>query len=349
MVVAFDDIFDMSQKGATSGGLDNAVRILRNVADFYTYKSILIFVQLAPVIPVVAAAFTLLRMMRFNELVATLAAGVPLLRVAAPIIIASLVLSVIVLPLTQEVIIPSVIYKVVREHDEVGNAEARAFPVRALEDDKGAILVAANFYPATATAPPILQEVDLIERNADKQPIVHVAAEKAVWKDGKWVLTKGQTMTGLLVNDLRPTSVETAVLPSTVTPEDIILYRSRDYVDLLSTSRINELLVTPRSYGVADLLRVKNFRYAQYLNNIILLLLCLPCVMTREPRSLKTGGVFLLGVVGVYLAVIFVAQYLAGTTAPVAAWAANWPALMAAVPILLFGPIAVYALDRIKT
>lgn len=350
MTLAFDDIFDMGVKGNTpASGLDNVVRVLRNVGDFYAYKSILIFTQLAPVIPVVAAAFTLLRMLRFNELVATLAAGVPLQRIAAPIIIAAFVLSIGILPVTQEVIIPSVIYKIVREHDEVGNSEARAFPVRALEDDQGSILVAASFVPATKLSPAMLIEVDLIERNERREPTAHVMADKAVFHEGKWDLSNGRLTTGLLKDDIHPTSRPVEALPSTVTPEDIVLYRSRDYVELLSTSRINELLVTPRSYGVIDLLRVRNFRFAQYLNNLFLLLLAIPCVMTREPRSLKTGGVFLLGVVGIYLAIIFVAQHVAGLPAPIANMAGQWPALMAAVPVLIFGPIAVYALDKMKT
>jgi lipopolysaccharide export LptBFGC system permease protein LptF len=51
------------------------------------------------VIPVVAVAFTLIRLSRFNELSAILAAGVPLLRVSAPIIFASLGLNVLSSPI----------------------------------------------------------------------------------------------------------------------------------------------------------------------------------------------------------------------------------------------------------
>src|SRR6478735_8681244 len=46
---------------------------------------------------VVTAAFTLTRLSRFNELTALLAAGVPLLRIAMPIILAGLVLNGLVI------------------------------------------------------------------------------------------------------------------------------------------------------------------------------------------------------------------------------------------------------------
>ena len=60
------------------------------------------------IIPVVAAAFTLLRLSRFNELTAVLAAGVPLLRVAVPIILAGVAVNVLMVA-DQELLIPAVI------------------------------------------------------------------------------------------------------------------------------------------------------------------------------------------------------------------------------------------------
>jgi hypothetical protein len=41
------------------------------------------------------------------------------------------------------------------------------------------------------------------------------------------------------------------------------LFRRSDYVDLLSTDRINQMLARPESYGRANLLRVKHMRFTQ--------------------------------------------------------------------------------------
>jgi lipopolysaccharide export LptBFGC system permease protein LptF len=89
---------------------------------------------LSGIIPVVAASFTLIRLTRFNELTAILAAGVPLLRIAAPIILAAVVLNGLLL-LDQELIIPRIIPKLTRSHDEVRMTGAKTFQIRTMRDD----------------------------------------------------------------------------------------------------------------------------------------------------------------------------------------------------------------------
>src|SRR6185503_18475200 len=74
-----------------------------------------------------------------------------------------------------------------------------------------------------------------------------------------------------------------------ITPEEVSLYRSNEYVNLLSTERINQLL-TRTTYGSAALLRVKNTRFTQPFMNIILLLLGIPCVLTRQPGQLRAAA-----------------------------------------------------------
>lgn len=351
MVLNFSDLFELGDRAAGGGGLSTALRALGNVADFYAYQSMVIFVQLSPIIPVVAAAFTLLRMTRFNELVATLAAGVPLLRTAMPIVLATVVLSLVNYPL-QEYVIPANVPKLLRSHSEVGRDARRSFAVRALEDARGNLLIAARFNPETLTAPASMIEVDLVIRDDEsRRPLAHVRAERAQWDptQRQWRLTNGFVSTGLSPDESRTAERPLAELPTTLTPEEITLYRSRDYVDFLPIRRIDELLAAPRGYGTADLLRVKHFRVTQYVSNIILILLVLPCIMTRESRSLRTGGIFLLGVMGLYMGTLFVCQHLAGIPAPLEPLAPHWPALMAWMPVLIFGPAVFIAIDRIRT
>ena len=47
-------------------------------------------------------------------------------------------------------------------------------------------------------------------------------------------------------------------------------------------------------------------------------------------------------------AVSFLSQQLAGSP-PKPSLAAQWPAIMAWVPIFVFGPLSVFLLDRVKT
>ena len=76
MVFNFDELVDT--RGTTAQGLAGAIQIIRSISDYYFYQSFLIFAHLSGIIPVVAVAFTLIRLSRFNELSAILAAGVPL-------------------------------------------------------------------------------------------------------------------------------------------------------------------------------------------------------------------------------------------------------------------------------
>src|SRR5689334_22455373 len=92
MVFNFDDLAGLKAKTDTPGA-GSVLSVIWNIADYYFYQAFIFFVQLSGIIPVVAAAFTLMRLSRFNELTAMLAAGVPLLRVAMPIILAGVVLN----------------------------------------------------------------------------------------------------------------------------------------------------------------------------------------------------------------------------------------------------------------
>src|SRR5690606_6600062 len=83
MVFQFDELAELQEQTGASG-IASFVAIAGQVARFYFYNSFMIFAHLSGIIPVVAATFTLMRLARFNELVAILAAGVPLVRVAAP-------------------------------------------------------------------------------------------------------------------------------------------------------------------------------------------------------------------------------------------------------------------------
>src|SRR5438270_4404576 len=86
MLFNFDDLMSVQTKEGLTGAA-SVWGLLRTITDYYFYQTFLIFGQLSGIIPIVAAAFTLMRMSRQNELSAILSAGVPLLRVATPIII----------------------------------------------------------------------------------------------------------------------------------------------------------------------------------------------------------------------------------------------------------------------
>jgi lipopolysaccharide export system permease protein len=349
MLFNFDDLMSVQTKEGLTG-FASWTGLVKTIADYYFYQIFLIFVSMSGIIPIVAASFTLMRMSRQNELSAILSAGVPLLRMALPIIIAAVILNGILL-VDQEVVVPAMIPKLMRSHNEAGQDAANSFQIGAMQDDNHEILLAAKFFPDPKA--PYMKEVRIIECNDQMLPTAWITAKQADWQPhvngGQWKLTNAQRRTGLQPG-VPPHIEEDYRKPykSSITPEEIALYRYKDYVNLLPTERINLLLQRPLSYGNNQLLRVKHTRFTQPLMNIIMLLLAIPSVLTRAPGQLKTAAMKCLVFSGLCMATVFVSTMLASQP-PNPQWAWQWPALMAWVPIVIFGPVAVFLLDRIET
>src|SRR5437762_13532316 len=75
MYIVLDMIFNFDELvlvNAQATGLSAVFGFVAYLADYYFYQGFLFFVRLSGIIPVVAAAFTLMRMVRFNELSALL-------------------------------------------------------------------------------------------------------------------------------------------------------------------------------------------------------------------------------------------------------------------------------------
>ncbi len=354
MYVVLDMVFNFNhlvevQPGSAESGAGSMLGAIANVADYYFYQGFLFFVHLSGIIPVVAAAFTLMRLSRFNELTAVLAAGVPLLRVAMPIILAAVVLNALLI-VDQELLIPHMIPKLTRKHDDMHRGGPEFQNVQAMQDEEASLLYAAQYAPPTKDQPATMKKLDVILRDADLQPVGKISAEAGRWneRERKWELEKGTLVRGLRYDEVPTRPQEVTAWRTSISPEEIALYRSSEYVEFLPTRRIDEMLKNPKSYGANNLLRVKHWRFTQPLMNVILLLLAIPCVLTREPGRLKAAAAKSLFWTGIGMGSIFVAHHLAGKP-PTPSLASEWPAIMAWVPIFVFGPIAVFFLDRVKT
>jgi lipopolysaccharide export system permease protein len=375
MVFNFDELVDV--KGAATAGQESGlIATMSAIGDYYFYQIFLFFVYLSGIIPVVAAAFTLMRLSRFNELTALMAAGMPLLRVAMPIIVAGMVLNGLLIA-DQELVIPQMIPKLTRSHDEMRRSDAKSFPILAMQDSRHSLVRVGKYTPPSNDRPATMQIVDITERaeaevpltdargepklGADGRPltrkvmeaVAHITADSAVWDEGnkRWTLSNGRRQTGLRDADEIETGSGESDYPfyqSNVSPEEIALYKSGDWVELLSTSRIEELIARPGNYGQTHLLRVKHWRFTQPIMNVILLLLAIPCVLTREPGKLKSAATKCLALAGMGMGAIFISHQVAGKP-PSPEMAQMWPAYAAWAPVFIFGPLAVFLLDRVKT
>src|SRR5213075_1460834 len=266
---------------------------------------------------------------------ALLSAGVPLLRVALPIIIAALFLNGL-LWIDQELLIPNMIHKLVRKHDYGTETDSRAFAIAAMRAEDGAKLFAARYHPNTEK-PPKMEMLSIIEQDDNFRPISHIRADSATWDEQtkQWTLENGWVDHNLSPESGKSVQSERMYFyQGKITPEEIMLYRSGNFVELLSTQRINDLLQRPLSYGRGNLLRVKHTRgVTQITINMILLLLAISAVLTREPQQLKTAAVRSIVLTGMLMTAAFASQELAGSPPAGFIFSEPWPALMAWLPI----------------
>ncbi len=82
-------------------------------------------------------------------------------------------------------------------------------------------------------------------------------------------------------------------------------------------------------------------RFTQPIMNVVMLLLGIPFLLTREPRRLIRNIMYCIAVAGVCFVGTFVMYQMAGRVVPslLGAW----------LPVLIFGPLALAMLDAIKT
>ena len=193
---------------------------------------------MAGVIPVAAAAFTLMRMSRFNEMTALLAAGVPLLRVAAPVIVAAVALNVVLGPLNQELVVPRLAPLMTLNRQEAAAGDRGAYAVRAMPLAGGGMFDAARFTPGSADGarPATARGVTVVGRD-DAGRIALLAADAAEWDATlrRWRLAGGRRASGLAADPdaarpavVRPPeseAVESWFAPGAA-PADVELHRA---------------------------------------------------------------------------------------------------------------------------
>jgi len=126
-------------------------------------------------------------------------------------------------------------------------------------------------------------------------------------------------------------------LASDLTPRDLVLRQATGWISYMSTADLTRLLRLKRIPNEKAAVLTLHIRVANPINNLVMLLLGLPFILSRQ-RNIKTSAGLCVAVVGTFYVFIYVCRYL--DVAPV--WSA-W------TPILVFGPLSVVMLDAIKT
>lgn len=315
--------------------------VLWRMGDFYLCNLPLYYSQLGGPLMAIAAAFTLGMMLSNNELTALVAAGLPLPRLVIPVLACAVPLAGLWMA-NRELLIPRLAHKIARTHDDA--VVQRVVGVRCARDDNNAILNAVYFYPRQAR----LEQVYIVEPDAERRPRRLITADAATYDPQRrlWRLERGVRLTMHdpldtkgLGHAVEPDYVD--AYPFTLTPEQLALRRNSQWADLLSLRQLNALLGSRYLANRPTIDMSRHIRLTQPLLQWILLLLALPFFLTREPTNVMAAGGRALVLSGAFFLVAFVAHSIVREEAHAA--------LVAWIPILIFGPLAVVRLANVKT
>jgi len=327
--------------------------VLKNILTFYGLNCTLYFRDFAGMITVVAASFSFGKMVRSNELVAVMASGVSLKRVIGPIVFLAVLLTG-ALVIDQELIIPRLADKLVRSHDAIPGQES--YDVWFIPDGNGSLICSQRFDVETST---LQKPTILLRRPTSRSGIWEVTARidagKAVDSDrtGRWALYSidpngGQwfpygvrTERGSQKEPQRVTSYQ-----SDITAKIIPIMCQSEQKTLLSLVQLIALARQGTQVrDQAQLYSQKHFRITDPLINLVMLMISLPLLVCRDPKSVKSAVLVSFSLTGVCFIVTFVCKILAAEVV----FDKVMPELWAWLPVFIFLPVAFIELDAMKT
>ncbi|MFZ9915685.1 MAG: LptF/LptG family permease [Phycisphaerales bacterium] len=263
------------------------------IVDYHAPRVFQFYAFMVGLCSVAAAGFTLTQMVRARELVAMLAAGLSLWRAGLVMLAVAVALNLVQL-VNGEIVLPRLAARLVRGHEEILQPSARSFAVRLTLDGENKLLLAQSFDPVTLVAENLL----VIERDERGAAIRRIEAPRARWSEerGGWELEDGMAAgrsapgsgEGREVRIDRSEPV--AFVETDVSAKAILSRRFRGFAQLLSSPEIAALA---RDGGLdpADATRLVGQRFAGALVNLLMLVICLPFFLVREPRKMLQPSV----------------------------------------------------------
>ena len=316
--------------------------ILKNILLFYALNTTLYFRDFAGMITAVAAAFSFGKMVRSNELVAMMASGISLKRVIAPVILLAAMLTAL-LVVDQESIIPPLSDKLVRSQDEIPGQES--YNVWFISDSAGSLICSHSFDVKTST----LHNPTILLRRLTATPGIwevtgRIDAEKAIYNSqtGRWDLIGGQFIEKTSIKGPQPVEF----YASDITPKDIPVRRSSEHKTLMSLQQLSILAKQgPKIKDQAQLFSQKHFRITEPIINLLMLMVCLPILVCRDPKSMKSAVMISFAMVGMCFVTTFVCKILATEVV----FNKVLPEFWAWLPVFVFLPLSFIEWDSMKT
>jgi lipopolysaccharide export LptBFGC system permease protein LptF len=212
-------------------------------------------------------------------------------------------------------------------------------------DGKGSLICSQRFDVKTST---LHNPTIIIRSKIPESPIWRVigriSAERAIdiHDTGKWILING------LFTEKDPGKVAQprASYTSDITAKDIPVRCKSRQLTLLSSRQLAVLAAQKTKIkDRAQLYSQKHFRITEPIINIAMLMVCLPILVCRDPKSMKSAVIISFGVTTACFITTFACKMLATEVF----FDHVMPELWAWLPVVIFLPIAFIELDSMKT
>lgn len=332
----------IAQNDAAPSQLRTAVITVLLVADLWWPRLLQLFNFILGMILTGAMGFTLSQLVRHRELIAVLASGQSLYRVARPILLVALGLTVLQ-AVNQEFVLPQLAPLLTRDQGDAGKHELGSAHVPLTRDGLGRVWYAKSFDADTG----VLSGVYVWERDPQGRPINRYHAQQAVWNDGGWDLSDGvvESMTDASQPPRAANRIET-----NLDPTQLRVRRFQGYSQVLSWRQIGQMINaiqtldpdSPRSKADRDRLeRIRWGRISMMLASLLSLVITMPFFLCKTPgnaivRALRCAPVAIIVLVG---GVLGASMTIPGIP----------PEIGVFLPVLVLMPIAVASITSIKT
>lgn len=332
----------ISQSNAQPSQLRTAIITILLVADLWWPRLLQLFNFILGMLLTGAMGFTLSQLVHHHELIAVLASGQSLYRVARPIMIVALALTAIQ-ALNQEFILPRLAPLLTRDQGDAGRHELGSAHVPLTRDGLGRVWYARAFNADKGT----LTDLYVWERDPQGRPIRRYQASSATWRDGGWDLTDGVAETPSQAGQ-PPQPIER--IETNLDPTQLRVRRFQGYSQVLSWRQIGEMIRALRlldpnsSRSQADRDRLERIRWGRIsmmLASLLSLIITMPFFLCKMPgsaimRALRCAPVAIIVLVGGVLG--------ASVTIP-----GIPPEIGVFLPVLVLIPIAAASITSIRT
>ncbi|MEX2217140.1 MAG: LptF/LptG family permease [Phycisphaerales bacterium] len=324
--------------------LHRLLATLALIADLWWPRLLSLFNFMLGLVLVGAMGFTCAQLVRHRELVALLASGQSLFRVARPILLVAVGMTALQ-ALNQELVIPRIAHLLARDQ---GDVVRRAAPPGARQapptaDGQGRLFYAAAFDADAG----VLTDLYIWERDAEGRATRRLHANRAVWRDGGWDL---EGSTALEAGAMGAPAPGPARLQTDLDPTVLSLRRATGFGQQLSWAQSREVLGRMERAGLGSEQARQNYdrivrsslgRYATMVCNLLTLCIAMSFFLTRVPgnmltQALKAAPVGVIALVG-------------GVLGTAAAIPRIPPQVSVFLPVLILAPVAIALIGRVRT